>query len=325
MDPLHYEFDDIFRPVRPFLNAFQIAFQKEFESIKAAYNLDFDTRHLNKGKHLRPILFFLCQGLIDEPNENSVDIAVMLELVHTASLIHDDVIDKSHRRRGQKTLNAVLGNHFSVLVGDFLIARMMLMSSSREKGEMAPLFEAIIQMTHSEIHQAICEKEARMEEETYFNIIQGKTGALFQAAGVLAGCVVHASKNQIQQLGYFGSQFGLAFQIKDDMLDFTGSVSQMGKPVHQDLRSGRWTLPLIQAFDELSEKDREHYRQHMMADDISQKKLVKMVDEHEGIKKSQSYLEAYSDQARQALLEFPASKYRSTLEQMIDYNRDRYS
>jgi len=325
MNSLHPVFSDIIRPVRPFINAFQIAFQKEFESIKTTYGLDFDTRHFNKGKHLRPVLFFLCQGLINKPKKNTVDVAVMLELIHTASLIHDDVIDKSHKRRGQKSLNAALGNHFSVLVGDYMIARMMMMGSSRENGYIMHLSNAIMHMIRSELEQAIYEKTGHIEEENYFSIINGKTGALFEAAGALAGYATGALENQIQQLRRFGHHFGLAFQIKDDLLDFTGSSTKMGKPVYQDIQGGRWTLPMIRAFHELPERDQQYFQQQVMADEVSQDELIQMIYNQRGIEKTLSDLDECSQKARQAVLDFPESKYRFALQRMIDYNKDRHS
>ena len=325
MSSSHREFDKIIQPVRSHINAFQKAFLKEFESIRAIYKLDFNTLHFVKGKHIRPILFFLSQGLVGKPGNHSADIAVMLELVHTASLIHDDVIDESSRRRGQQTLNTVLGNHFSVLMGDYLIARMMMISSALEYGEMTCLSEAILNMTHSELRQAICVRKGRMDEKDYFSIIEGKTGALFQAATGLAGHITHASDKQMRQLSLFGLQFGLAFQIKDDILDFSGSAAEMGKPVHQDLLKGRWTLPLIKTFQSLPQKDQTGFLELMDRDEIQWNLLNQIIEDQQGIQKAQSCLDDYSSRARETLSFFPESEYHSALLQLIQYNRDRHS
>lgn len=312
----------IITPIHPLMDSFGLAFQHEFEKIQGQYQLTVQPSALFKGKRLRPILFFLCQGMIDTPRPNSVNTAVMIELVHTASLLHDDVIDESHRRRGEKTLNAVLGNHFSVLMGDYLIARMMTMGQELKNGGMHVLSHAILTMTHAEIKQALCENTC-MEEDVYMDIIRGKTGALFQAATDLAASTVNAGKDVQLQLRKLGLQFGLSFQIQDDILDYTGSSGTLGKPVHHDLLKGQFTLPVILAFEELSAEERMTLFQQLGNNELSYKHFIGLV-RNRGIEKTKNCLLKYSRQACNILQQFPESPYRTALENLFQFNMERH-
>ena len=271
-----HSISEIITPIHPVMESFQLAFQHELEKIQAKYHLTVQPSALFKGKRLRPVLFFLCQGMIDTPRPDSVNTAVMIELIHTASLLHDDVIDESHKRRGEKTLNAVRGNHFSVLMGDYLIARMMTMGQELKNGGMRVLSQAILMMTQAEIKQALCENKW-LEEHIYMDIIEGKTGALFQAATDLAASTVHTGTEVQLQLRKLGLQFGLSFQIQDDILDYTGSAGTLGKPVHQDLLKGHFTLPVILAFEHLSGEKRKTLFQQLVNNELSYEHFVRLV------------------------------------------------
>jgi octaprenyl-diphosphate synthase len=313
---------EIIEPIHPIMQSFQLAFQCEFERIQAQYHLKVQPAALFKGKSLRPILFFLCQGLIDSPRSDSVNTAVMIELVHTASLLHDDVIDESLKRRGEKTLNAIRGNHFSVLLGDYLIARMMTLGQEMKNGGMHVLSQAILMMTLAEIKQALCENQC-LEEHVYMDIIEGKTGALFQATTDLAASTVHASKKVQLQLRELGLQFGLAFQIQDDILDYTGSSGTLGKPVHQDLLKGQFTLPFILAFEELSVPERESLFQQLSNNELPHEHLVQLV-KNQGIEKTKDRLLKYSQQALSLLHQFPENRYKTALENLFHFNMERH-
>jgi octaprenyl-diphosphate synthase len=313
---------EIIEPIHPVMQSFQLAFQREFEKIQAQYHLRIQPTALFKGKRLRPVLFFLCQGLVDSPRSDSVNTAVMIELVHTASLLHDDVIDESFKRRGEKTLNAIRGNHFSVLLGDYLIARMMALGQEMKNGGMHVLSQAILMMTLAEIKQALCENQC-LEEHVYMDIVEGKTGALFQAATDLAAGAVHASKEIQLRLRELGLQFGLAFQIQDDILDYTGSSGTLGKPVHQDILKGQFTLPFILAFEELSVPERESLFRQLSNNELSREHLVRLV-KNQGIKKARDRLLKYSRKALDLLHQFPENNYRTALENLFHFNMERH-
>lgn len=325
MNTSHPEFSKIIQPVRPVMDAFHQAFKREFQSIGGEHRPNYHAAGFLKGKRLRPMMFFLCQGLVDTPKENAIPDAVMIELVHTASLLHDDVIDESQKRRGQKTLNAILGNHFSVLAGDFLIARMMTLGHETNNQGMPFISKAIMLMTQAEIRQAICEKQGCMDVVSYFEIVQGKTSALFEATCAMAGLSVSASDSQIEWLMQFGQQFGIAFQIQDDILDYTGSPDHLGKPLYQDVLGGRWTLPLIMILGKLSEKEKTRLRQQILDGDIDPKNLLELIEKNGGIIKARSFLNRHSQNAFSALEKFSESPCREALRRLVKFNMDRNS
>ena len=317
-----HSISEIIKPIEPVMKDFQSAFENEFKKIQAQYHLTIPPGALFKGKRLRPILFFLCQGLIDTPRPESVNTAVMIELVHTASLLHDDVIDESYKRHGEKTLNAVLGNHFSVLLGDYLIARMMTLGQELKNGGMHVLSQAILTMTQAEIKQALYEDEW-LEEKVYMDIIEGKTGALFQATSDLAANMVCAKEDIQLRLRELGLQFGMAFQIQDDILDYTGSTGKLGKPIHQDILKGQFTLPFILAFEEITEQERKEMFQQLENRELTRERLIQLV-KNQGIDKSRDRLSNYSQQAINLLYQFPENRYRTALENLFHFNMERH-
>ncbi|MBN1779844.1 polyprenyl synthetase family protein [bacterium] len=319
------EFTKIIQPVLPLMDEFHDAFQREFELILASHPEIRSLFPYPRGKRLRPLLFFLCQGLFQKPRKESLPVALMIELVHTASLIHDDVIDESHLRRGEHTINAVLGNHFSVLVGDYLIARMMMLGLEQHNGVMGHLSGAILQMTQAELMQAVYEKQRSLDETTYFSIIEGKTGALFREAAWLGGDAASASAPEAVHLEQFGLRFGLAFQIQDDIMDFTGSPDKLGKPVHQDIHRGLWTLPVIHAYNDLSGYEKKEFQKGLEKNVILEQILLQAGHARQGVMKANAVLKSYSDEALQFLTGFPESEYRLALEKLIRYNLERRS
>jgi octaprenyl-diphosphate synthase len=318
-------FNEIVRPVDTMMNAFKDAFRSEFDFILSLDSTIENHYFYSKGKHLRPLLFFLCQGLAGRPEPTSVSTAVVLELVHLASLIHDDVIDNSPVRRGRKTLNSQCGNHFSVLIGDYLIARSMLLGQNQKNGVMPGISKTIMEMTRAELEQAAYEKKRIPEEAVYFSIIRGKTGSLFQTAAELGGHAVSASPEGLAQLDRVGEQFGIVFQIQDDILDFIGNSENMGKPVHQDIQDGFCTLPMIEAYRGLNEDEKTEIRNILESPFVSRSMLLDFVYKHRGVEKAQSVLRMRSQRALENLAFFPESDYRTALESLFNYNMSRSS
>lgn len=200
-----------------------------------------------RGKRLRPVLVMLCGNLGTFAEEYTlIRAAAAVELIHTASLIHDDVIDTSSERRGKLSLNAVFGNHSAVLVGDFLFARAFELLACCGDFELNMLFtQAIATMCEGEIEQAGCAFDLTLSEEDYFANIYRKTGVLLEASCGAGGRLAALDDTAIGKLEVFGRNLGLAFQITDDILDIAGKPAITGKPVGNDLRDGNITLPLI--------------------------------------------------------------------------------
>lgn len=203
----------------------------------------------SRGKLLRPTLAYLSARLLGPVNDRTHHAAMVVELLHNATLLHDDVVDGSDRRRGLPSLNARFGNKISVLFGDYLLASSLL--AMLECGD-ARVFETLAKtsrrLAKGELDQAARAKNLNMNEETYYRMVSNKTGALLSASCLLGGISGDADEAQLAALGTFGEEIGIAFQIQDDLLDYLGSEKLIGKPVGGDLKERKITLPLLHAF-----------------------------------------------------------------------------
>lgn len=230
--------------------------QKEFDEFKELYNSAlFSNNPLLKevlgyikkrnGKMMRPTLIFLIAKLLDKVELSTYHAALSLELLHTASLIHDDVVDESDKRRGQSSVNAIYNNKVSVLVGDYMLATSLQHSSMTNNIEIVKLVALLGQhLSEGEIVQLSSINNDLFSVDTYYEIIKKKTAALFMASAVIAGLSVNADESTLEKLKLFGQYIGIAFQIKDDIFDYFPS-SIIGKPTGNDMLEGKLTLPAL--------------------------------------------------------------------------------
>ncbi len=238
-------------PIQKELEQFDGYFRKQMKSNVAL--LDVIVRYIlkSRGKQLRPTLVFLSAGLCGSISERTFVGASMVELLHTATLVHDDVVDSAEERRGLASINAVWKNKVAVLVGDFLLSRGLL--SAVEHNEFAFLAvtsRAVRRMSEGELLQIQKSRQRSIDEETYYRIISDKTASLISTCceiGAISSTDDSATQMRMQQ---FGEQLGLAFQIRDDVLDYTSRSLILGKPVGNDVREGKLTLPLIYAMQQ---------------------------------------------------------------------------
>ena len=317
--------DDLSFPIKNELLLFEemytLQFQTESSFLKPLLN------HISqeKGKRLRPILFFLSQGLLRKPNPASVLTAVILELLHTASLIHDDIVDKSSVRRGKPTLNSLWGNHISVLLGDFLFAKVLQLGVSVPQREvLSVISDVVLDMGRGELRQMLTSNERFATEEEYYQIAREKTGGLFSAACLLGGVMAGASMDEKKELEKFGGYFGTLFQIRDDILDFAGKSSLLGKPVGQDLINGKITLPLILAFDSVPQSEKQHiFKKILSSFHHDGEWLKKFVKETGGIQNAQKKAQFFSERALALLNRFNHSVYRDSLKKIVAYQLKR--
>lgn len=274
------------------------------------------------GKRLRPILYFLSQGLVSRPDPDSADVAVMLELLHTATLIHDDVVDGSPERRGRKSLNAIWGDRVSVLVGDYLFARVLEMGvDSGRRGVLRMLSRVVADMGRGELRQELRDASHVTTEEEYYQHVREKTAGLFVAACCLGGLVADGSEEELARLERFGEAYGTAFQIRDDILDFTGRAGDLGKPVGQDLSNGTMTLPLILALERADAGERETIVRKLGREDGQA--VHNFVEEGGGIGLAGEKACDCLSSAMHILRTFPDSDYRRSLEDLVDFDRQR--
>ena len=314
--------------IRPVAKELEL-FEKEY-----LYQLSSDTDFLRpllkyvqggKGKRLRPVLFFLSQGLIAQPNPESVKIAALLELLHTATLIHDDVVDDSAERRGKKTLNMVWGNHISILFGDYLLAKVLILGVQSDWREALEIIAKVsMNMGKGELRQTIQGIEKKFSGDEYFRIIREKTAYLFMAACELAAVVVKTTEKERARLCQLGENFGMAFQIRDDILDFSGHSDEMGKPMGQDMSNGKVTLPLIMAFEDAAEGDRRRVMQKFIRNTEDDREWIQeFVKKKGGIGKAQEKARNFVEHAREALMTFEPSIYRESLEELMTFDLER--
>jgi octaprenyl-diphosphate synthase len=241
--------DRIYAPVQGDLDSLQSLFREELsaddpflEELVAAV---LETR----GKLVRPALTFLSARVSGAPTSQERLVAAAVELIHVASLIHDDVIDESDLRRGRQTANVRWGNHIAVLLGDYLFAKSFhMLSRVAHTAVAAEMAKATVSMTQAEILQVKYGSRPHEDETVYFRIVEGKTAHLVAAACAGGAYVAGGSPSLAAELGAFGMHWGIAFQITDDTLDFTSDPDVLGKPIGSDVRGGKMTLPLIHAY-----------------------------------------------------------------------------
>ena len=208
------------------------------------------------GKRIRPLLLLLCARATDYDGDYHYSMAVVIELIHTATLLHDDVVDQSTTRRGQETANELWGNAPSVLVGDFLYSRAFeIMVEPNSMEIMKILSKATNQISEGEVLQLLNIKNANVTQKEYYRVIERKTACLFKAACQIAGILSNSNQKVIEAMGKFGMHLGNAFQIIDDTLDYESDSNIIGKEVGDDLSEGKVTLPMIYALEKTTKSD----------------------------------------------------------------------
>lgn len=317
--------ENIISPIKNKMYLFEKAFADQFQGEFAFLTPLVQHTLANKGKRLRPILFFLSQGLINPAGEKTVLAAVLLEVLHTATLIHDDVIDSSRLRRGQATFNAQWNNRISILWGDYLFAHVFSIASKTNMAGLTEVISHVVrQIGTGELRQAIIHPKDRLTSDIYLQIIQEKTASLFAASCHLGACAAKADAKQCDNLKNFGLNLGIAFQIRDDILDFQGDPNVMGKPTGQDLSEGILTLPLILALQEAPQNMRDKMIDHLFVNAKQQAAhLEEFVKRYHGLEKASHEVIRFSNQARALLESFHSSPYRDGLDNLIQYNLER--
>jgi octaprenyl-diphosphate synthase len=275
------------------------------------------------GKRIRPVLMILSARLCGYEGNYDKTLSVVFEYLHAATLLHDDLVDDAEVRRGNPVAHSIWGNPATVLVGDFLLARSI--SIATETGQI-PIVEAIshttAQMSEGEIHQLLHKRDLAMEENQYMEVIRRKTACLIETACKVGALLAGASKIQIQTLTQYGHNLGCAFQLVDDILDYTADEKVLGKAIGTDLREGKLTLPLIYALANAPEKDRQQMETIIRigkANTTDFDIILELVSKHGGIAYARNRAKTLIDQAKQRLTLFESSKSRSVLEDLADY------
>jgi len=281
------------------------------------------------GKRLRPLLNVLCASLCGREDEFVVKFSTIVEFLHTATLLHDDVVDEANMRRGKPTAHAVFGAPVTVLVGDFLLARALSIAAQTGSPEIIRVISSITEsMCQGEIQQLTRKGDITLTESEYMEVIQRKTGYLIQGACQTGAILAGAAAETERQLSDYGYHIGMVFQMADDLLDYIAETDTLGKTVGADLREGKLTLPLIQTLERANGKDRERIVEIVRKESFSPdefKQLVKIIDSYGGISYSRERAGAHVEKAKAMLAAFPPGESRETLFMLADYALSRGS
>lgn len=269
------------------------------------------------GKRLRPLLTVASAHLCDYTGEAHHKLAAAVEFIHSATLLHDDVVDESSLRRGRKTANLIFGNSPSILVGDFLFARAFnLMVETQSLEALGILSNAASVIAEGEVHQLAALRDINMTESVYMDVIGAKTAALFAAAAEVSPVIAQRPVNERHALRKYGQQLGLSFQLVDDALDYGGLESALGKSVGDDFREGKVTLPVIRAFASGSPEDRAFWTRTMAdhkQDDVDLERAVSILRNSGALQSTMDEAVRRSDNARKALTVFADSPWKKAL------------
>ena len=275
------------------------------------------------GKRLRPMLTLASAALLDYPGTRHHRLAAAVEFIHTATLLHDDVVDLSEMRRGKRTANLIWGNPASVLVGDFLFSRAFeLMVEDGSLKVLKILSNASAVIAEGEVDQLTAQRQVATSEEHYLQIIGAKTAALFAAACRIAPVVAEAGEAAEDALESYGRNLGIAFQLIDDAIDYSSDEATMGKGRGDDFRDGKVTLPVILAFARGSDADRAFWKAAMQGERVSEEDLAhatRLIRETQALSDTMERARHYGRRAIDALAMFPAGRAKAAMREAVEF------
>ena len=316
------EIKDIKKPIVDEMNLFENKFKK---SLKTTVPLLDKIMHYiikRKGKQMRPMFVFLCAKLFGETKESAYTAASLIELLHTATLVHDDVIDESNFRRGVFSINALWKNKISVLVGDFLLSRGLLLAVEKNEFKLLKIVShAVKDMSEGELLQIEKTRKLNITEEVYFEIIRKKTAALISACCAAGASSSKTNSENISQMKIFGEKVGIAFQIKDDLFDYTQSPL-IGKPTGLDIREKKMTLPLIYTLNQVNKKEKSFIINTIKNDSKNSKKveqIINLVKENKGLEFAENKMNEYYNESIKILEKFDDNEAKDSLKKLVEF------
>lgn len=314
---------DIKRPVAAEMREFESYFRRTLQSDIPFFHIILDNFIRRKGKQMRPLLVFLTARLNGTINETTYIAATFIELLHTATLVHDDVVDDASERRGLPSINVLYNSKIAVLVGDYLLAQGLLISVEKQRFDMLGIVsDAVREIVKGELIQLQKTRKLDIREEDYFRIIRMKTAALISACTACGASSVTDDQAIISRMKELGENIGMAFQIKDDLLDYTGE-GLTGKREGNDIKEKKITLPLIHALRESGPVERRHVIRLLRKKKKSSKvirEVIEFVRKHRGLEYAESAMQGYSDRAIRILEEYPDSETKSALIEFVIFS-----
>jgi octaprenyl-diphosphate synthase len=318
--------NDIKAPIATVMDEFEKKFRASMKSNVPL--LDRITHYIvkRKGKQMRPMFVFLTAGLCGGINDRAHRAATLIELLHTATLVHDDVVDDSNERRGFFSINALWKNKIAVLVGDYLLSKGLLLSVKYDDHDLLKIVsEAVSVMSEGELMQIEKARRLDISEEIYFEIIRQKTASLIASCCASGAASAGAEKGTIAEMHSFGELIGIAFQIKDDLFDY-GPSGIIGKPTGIDIKESKMTLPLIFALSKASRTDKKKIVNIIRNENTDNKKVnevINFVKEAGGLEYATTCMNSYQSKAFLMLENFPDSSYKNSLKQLVRFTIER--
>jgi len=317
--------NDIKQPIASELKEFESHFKKSVESTVPLLDKIMHYIVQRKGKQVRPILIFLCAKLFGNINKATHDAASLVELLHTASLVHDDVIDDSNERRGFFSINALWKNKIAVIVGDYLLSKGLLLALENERYALLQIVsKAVKDLSEGELLQMEKARKLDIQEDVYYEIIRQKTASLIKAACKAGATSVTQNEADLEKISEFGELIGMAFQLKDDLFDFGDDL--IGKPKGIDIKEKKMTLPLIYALSKADKKTKQRFLNYIKRDSENPRKvkeIIAYVRNSGGMEYAQDKMMEYREKAEDILSSFPQNSARDALFQLVAFVTER--
>jgi octaprenyl-diphosphate synthase len=314
------------QPINEELSQFESHFKKTMNTNVPLLDIILKYMIRRKGKQIRPMFVFLTAKLLGEIKNSAYTAASLIELLHTATLIHDDVVDDSYKRRGYFSLNALWKSKITVLVGDYLLSRGLLLAVDNKEYDLLEIVSnAVREMSEGELLQVKKSRKIYIDETEYFDIIRKKTASLISSCASCGAKAAGADRDTIQLFHNFGEKVGLAFQIKDDLLDYQ-NARRIGKPTGNDIREKKVTLPLIYALQNADEKSRKAIKKAFGKKSKTKGEVQHIVDfakTHNGIKAAEDKMYALKNEALEMLKPFENNDAKSGLTELVNFTVER--
>jgi len=318
---------EIAAPVHEYFAGFDSVFHDKLRSSVPLVDKVVQYIAQKRGKRLRPLFVFLSAKLHGKLTPKAMDAGIVVEMFHTATLVHDDVVDESSLRRGSRTVNDIWDNKISILIGDLLFSKTLTsIVALRDHHAVAILSAAAERITEGELLQIALTADSNVSEEDYFDLISKKTAALFSASCQLGVLTAGQNGPALENMKTFGENYGIAFQIMDDLLDYMGHQDKLGKPTGNDLREGKMTLPLIHALGTAETSERDAIMEIMdrgidRENDIQ--RIVDFVTAQGGVEYAMDLVQQYTNQALSTLEGYSNSEARQSLIDLVHFSTRR--
>ncbi len=319
------QIDIIKQPIANELSLFENKFKQAMKSNVALLDTIMTYIVKRKGKQVRPMFVFYCAKLFDNVNDATYRGASLVELLHTATLVHDDVVDDSDERRGFFSINALWKNKIAVLVGDYLLSKGLLLAVKNKDFNLLEIVStAVEQMSEGELLQIEKARNLNLSEEVYYDIIRKKTASLIASCCAMGAASAGANTEEVEQMRLFGEYIGIAFQIKDDLLDY--GDDDIGKPTGIDLKEKKLTLPIIYTINNADKATRNYIINSIKNHNTDKKRVaevIKYVNEHDGIAYTRKAMIDYKEKALAILANHPNREIANKLSMLVEYIIDR--